>query len=128
MAEAGLAPEVIEIPTDSSATVRQVVRDYVQANGCPEAMFCFSDHMALGVYRGLRDLGVRIPEDTALVGCDGIEWAEFVDQPISTIVPPAQECCALAWQYLLQRLREPDSPLQQTVLRSHLLVRESSRR
>jgi LacI family transcriptional regulator len=125
--EAGLQPEFIYLPQGTRAVARRTIAEYVRAKGCPDAIFCHNDDWAIGTYRGLRDLGLRLPEDTRLMGCDGIEDTEYFDPPISTIVQPTRAMCSLAWQYLEQRINDPSCPLQQTILQPILAIRESSR-
>jgi DNA-binding LacI/PurR family transcriptional regulator len=103
-----------------------VVRDHVAAHGPAEALFCFSDEGAIGAYRGLRDLGLRVPDDVALVGCNGDLDTEYLDVPISTLVCPGEEMCAQAWQFLQQRMSHPDLPRQAALLLPKLEIRESS--
>jgi len=83
--------------------------------------------LAIGCYRGLCDLGVRVPDEVRLVGCGGIEDTEYQACPISTLVMPIREMCGTAWDFLENRLREPDRAVQQTTLKPQLAVRESSR-
>ena len=108
-------------------SARKAVRDYVGAHGCPGAFFCYNDETAIGVQRGLFDLGLRVPEDAAIVGCDGIDETEFHQPALSTIALPQEEMCRLAWQFLRRRIEEPDTPRQAAVLKPRLVVRESSR-
>jgi LacI family transcriptional regulator len=128
MQQAGREPIYIVTPDNDRKHARQTIREHVTAHGCPDGLFCLSDSIAVGVYRGLRDLGIRIPEDIALVGCDGIEDVEYLDCPLTTIVQPFDEMCAVAWQFLQQRMADPGLPLQRRILVSQLVVRESSRR
>lgn len=123
-----LKPEFIYYPLSEQQRpiTRQLIRDYVREHGCPEAIFCHSDDAALGIYRGLCDLGVRVPEQVALVGCDGIEDTEYLGCPLTTLVQPVPAMCATAWQFLQRRLEKPDAPLQQAVLKPALVVRASS--
>ncbi len=126
MNEAGLEPEIIRLPNSQRSPARECIREYVQTKGCPEGIFCFNDNLAIGTYRGLRDVGVRMPEDTALVGCDGIEDTEYHDPPISTIDLCLEEMCRLGCEFLLRRINEPASDLQQTILKPTLIIRDSS--
>lgn len=128
MEEAGATTEYIVSCDGSRAMARHAIREYIQAHGCPDGLFCRYDELAIGAYRGLRDLGLRIPEDVALVGCDGIEDTEYLDPPLSTIVQPLQEMCDLAWEFLERRMNTPDIPLQQVVLPARLEIRGSSQR
>jgi LacI family transcriptional regulator len=105
-----------------------LIQDYVRHQGRPEAIFCHADDAALGVYRGLCDLGVRVPEEVALVGCDGIEDTEYLECPLTTLVQPVAAMCATAWQFLQQRLEQPSISPQHAILKPKLALRESSRR
>ncbi|MEO7716862.1 MAG: LacI family DNA-binding transcriptional regulator [Capsulimonas sp.] len=126
MAEADLAPEVIETDGESRSDVRRSLAEYIAAHGHPEAMFCHNDDAAIAASRVLRDLGLRIPDDVALIGCDGIEDIEYLTTPLSTIVLPIDEMCALAWRYLKRRMQEPDAPPQRITLQPTLALRASS--
>jgi LacI family transcriptional regulator len=130
MQAAGLKPEFIHYPlTERQRPVaRQLIQDYLVAHGKPEAIFCHSDDVALGIYRGLCDAGVVIPEEIALVGCDGIEDTEYLECPLTTLVQPVAEMCARAWLFLQQRLEDPSLPVQHAVFAPKLAIRESSRR
>ena len=130
MREAGLETEFIHYPLSERQrpVARQLSRDYVAAHGKPEAIFCHSDDAALGIYRGLCDAGIRVPADIALVGCDGIEDTEYLECPLTTLVQPVAEMCDAAWQFLQNRLAEPTTPIQQTILTPQLAIRASSSR
>jgi LacI family transcriptional regulator len=130
MRAAGLKTEFIYYPlTEQQRPItRQLIRDYVRDHGRPEAIFCHSDDAALGIYRGLCDLGVRVPDEVALVGCDGIEDTEYLGCPLTTLVQPVAAMCATAWQFLQQRLEQPLVSPQRAVLKSSLAIRESSKR
>ena len=82
--------------------------------------------MALGCYRGLCDLGIRVPDDILIVGCDGIEDAEYQACPITTIALPVTQMCSLAWDFLENRIKNPDLPQQEMLLKPELIIRKSS--
>jgi DNA-binding LacI/PurR family transcriptional regulator len=127
---AGLQPAFFYYPLSEQQRpiVRRSIQDYVREHRCPEAIFCHSDDVALGIYRGLCDLKLRVPRDVALVGCDGIQDTEYVESPITTLVQPVAQMCETAWQFLLQRLDNPKLKWQHSVLEPELVIRESSRR
>jgi len=127
MAEAGLEPELIVLPGLTRSFARSGIRQYVTDHGCPEAIFCYNDEGAIGAYRGLHDLGIRIGDDVALVGCDGIEDTEYFDTPISTIVMPVEKMCETAWEFLSGRINDPSRSLQRAVVTPRFVARESSR-
>lgn len=129
----GLSEELIyqphnALPAQQAADARAAVSAHIKERGHPEAILCRNDHMALGAYRALRDSGCRIPEDVALVGCDGIAEAKYLDSPLTTIEQPIAEMCRLAWQFLKKRMDDSSLPLQSAELLSELVVRKSSQR
>jgi LacI family transcriptional regulator len=128
MRKAGLKPEFFYYPLSEKQRqiARASIQDYVRAHGCPEAIFCHSDDVAIGIYRGLCDLGLRVPQEVALAGCDGIQDTEYLECPLTTIVQPITQMCNIAWQFLVQRLERPDKKRQQAVLKPKLAVRDSS--
>jgi len=130
MQEAGLVPEYILTPGHDQrrAAARRAVHDHVVSRGHPDGLICLNDDMAIGANRALRELGLKVPEDVCLIGCDGIEDTEYQVPALSTVVQPLSEMCTLAWQYLQARMKDPSIPLQQTVLPARLVIRASSLR
>lgn len=126
MEQMGLPVEVIFAVDQSRWETYNGVKQYLQHHKVPDAIFCHNDQMAMACYKCLRDMGIRVPDDVALVGCDGIEEAEFLETPLSTIVQPLEEMCQLAWLFLQRRLQQPALPIQRAILKPHLVVRASS--
>jgi DNA-binding LacI/PurR family transcriptional regulator len=128
MRKAKLKPEFIYYPlSEQQRTIaRQLIQDYIREQGCPDAIFCHSDDVALGIYRGLCDMKLRVPEDVALVGCDGIQDTEYLEIPITTLVQPVGSMCAKGWQFLTRRMDHPRAKLQKTTLKPELVIRHSS--
>lgn len=126
--DAGLQPEIIVFPDDMRENVAPVLSEYIAQNGCPDGFFCRNDELAIGAYSLVRSLGMRVPEDVCIVGCDGIVDTKYLDAPISTIVKPTDEMCRLAWQFLRRRIEDPNAPLQQARLYAELEIRRSSQR
>lgn len=60
---------VVEGPV-SAATGYEGTRQLLALSDPPTAIFSFNDRMALGVYRALREAGLRIPDDISVVGFD----------------------------------------------------------
>jgi len=57
----------------------------------PTALFTFSDFVALGAMKAVREVGLRIPEDIAIVGYDDIDFAFCLESPLTTIRFPKRE-------------------------------------
>jgi LacI family transcriptional regulator len=128
MAELGLKPEFIVVSDAHRERVAPVLPTYLQRYGCPDGLFCYNDDLAIGAFAIIRSLGLRIPEDVALIGCDGIREASYLSPPLTTLVQPLAEMCSSAWSLLKRRIQDPLRPLQQVVLKSRLEIRGSSNR
>lgn len=128
MRQAKLKPEFIYYPlTEQQRPItRQLIKDYIGEKGCPEAIFCHSDDVALGIYRGLCDMKLRVPENVVMVGCDGIQDTEYLECQLTTLVQPVAAMCATAWQFLVQRMGRLTMKPQFEKLKPELVVRDSS--
>lgn len=126
MQEVGQSPELINVHIGIDTSPRHLTRtrliEYIREHGAPDGLLCQNDEMAIAAYRALMDLGLRIPEDIQLVGCDGLVDLEYFEPPISTVVQPMEEACALAWQFLQCRMENPDLPLQRGTAEAKLRV------
>lgn len=129
MALAGRTAEIIETPwIGDRVKVEEAMEAYLVDHECPDGLLCHNDDHAIAVCRTLRRHGLRVPEDVAVVGCNGIQETEYLEHPLSTIVLPVSEACKAAWDILENRMRDPDLPLQSVVLKPRLQVRASSSR
>ncbi|GAA5117946.1 LacI family DNA-binding transcriptional regulator [Luteolibacter yonseiensis] len=128
MREAGLKAEFIYYPLSEKQRpiTRELIKEYVNEHGIPEAIFCHSDDVALGIYRGLREVGISVPGQVALIGCDGIEDTLYLERQLTTLVQPVEEMCVAAWKFLHQRLADDSLPHQRLFLEPRLAIRESS--
>ncbi len=70
----------------------------------PDAVLCHNDLVAIGLFHGLRRGGLRIPEDIAVVGFDGIEEGQYLDKPLTTVSSPGGELIEAAFDILKDRL------------------------
>lgn len=126
--DAVLPEELVPASSQERATAYRTVLAHFTAPKPPDGLFCENDDMAIAALRALRDLGLRVPTDVAVVGCDGIEDGEYQEPRLSTILPPVEEMCRLAWEFLERRLTNSSLPPQQITLPTHLERRASSRR
>ncbi|WP_083930663.1 LacI family DNA-binding transcriptional regulator [Chitiniphilus shinanonensis] len=92
----------------------------------PSAIFAVSDTLAIGVLRGLRDAGRRVPDDVAVIGFDDIALAAQVDPPLTTVAQPMRELGETAARLLLQRLAEPGVAVPGMLLPHRLICRASA--
>ncbi len=88
------------------------------------AVFCHGDRDAAALVSAARRIGLRVPQDLALVAYDD-DVAELVDPPLTAIAPPKSEIGALAAELLLRLIDEPATPAHRIELQPRLTVRAS---
>ncbi len=128
MTDAGLTPEYIITGDALRTSARRAVIASIRAEGHPDGILAHNDDLALGAYRAVLDSGLHVPEDVAIIGCDGIEDTEYLEKPLSTILQPVEEMCRQAWQMLRRHIETPGLPFQCVTLKSQFAVRSSSAR
>ena len=103
------------------------VRGLLDLPDPPDAVFCFTDELALGAMRIAWERGVRVPEDLALVGFDDVEDGRWSRPSLTTVSPDKATLAEVAVTRLLDRIGGSDEPASSTTTPHALLVRESSR-
>ncbi|MFE4368904.1 LacI family DNA-binding transcriptional regulator [Streptomyces sp. NPDC056835] len=75
--------------------------------GRPQAMLFANDQMSIGALHALERRGVRVPEDIAVAGFDGIPLSRMVRPALTTVRQPIRRLGEEAVELLVQRLTEP---------------------
>ncbi len=88
------------------------------------ACVCQDDYTAIGVCRGLWELGIRVPNDVAVVGNGDIEAAAYMMPSLTTLATPYEAIAQTVMDLMLEQLEGQDKP-RQVILKSRLVVRES---
>lgn len=107
------------------------VRDLVEQGSVPDAIFCTSDPKAFVVMHALHDLGLRMPEDVAVIGVDNVSMASMVEPPLSTISQHLHDMGVAAAKSLIRQIEYKDKygelpKPQRTIMNSDLIVRRST--
>lgn len=91
----------------------------------PDAVFCFTDSMALGVLHALAARGIRVPEQISVAGFDGISEAAYSIPPLTTISFSKRAIADAALSALERRIADRHAPGSDIVI-PHELVRRAS--
>jgi LacI family transcriptional regulator len=89
----------------------------------PTALFIASDVQAIGALEALRDAGIRVPEDMAIVSFDDIELAQHAQ--LTTMRQPMYDMGVLALEKLLSRMQNPSQEPTLTAFMPELVIRTS---
>jgi len=125
--DAGIAadPRLIAMAEPSLAGGFSAMQELLAQDERPSAVFVYSDQMAVGALHALRKHGVRVPEEMAVVGFDGIALGGFVTPELTTVDYSRADIGRLAVEAVISRLEGEAEPLREQVLPVRLLVRES---
>ncbi|WP_456443314.1 LacI family DNA-binding transcriptional regulator [Caldithrix abyssi] len=97
-----------------------------QGKTIPDAVVCSDDYMAIGVMRRIKERGLRIPDDVAVIGFDDIEIAAYIQPALTTVRQPIEKIGRLAAESLLKLLNgKVDQPIRR-LLSVQLIKRESA--
>lgn len=95
-------------------------------NKMPEALFCSNDAQALGAMFALKEMGLRVPEDVAVMGYDNIKISRYIE--LSTIDQKMYQVGRQAIQRIAAMFKDPDiAPLKDKVT-PELIIRKSTSR
>lgn len=92
----------------------------------PTAIFAASDLMAAGALRAANELGVRVPEDLAIVGFDDIGLASLIQPQLTTVRQDMHALGEAAAAGLARMIEEPEAAPARELVPTRLVVRASS--
>ncbi|MEU5752913.1 LacI family DNA-binding transcriptional regulator [Streptomyces sp. NPDC047853] len=81
----------------------------LDAGARPDAVFAFTDELALGALHVAHERGLGVPGELAVVGFDGIEDGRYANPPLTTVVPDKRQIAERALQCLADRIYSPAS-------------------
>ncbi|ACQ78545.1 transcriptional regulator, LacI family [Beutenbergia cavernae DSM 12333] len=99
-------------------------RRSARASG-PTALFVASDVQAFGAIVACAELGLRVPDDVAIVSLDGTATARFSRPPLTSVRQPVVDMVRAAVGHLLDHIADPELAPAHTVLRGNLVVGRS---
>lgn len=82
---------IIEISSYNIADAYAGMKAWLKKNRVFTAVFAISDNMAMGAMKALREYGVTVPKDVALIAIDGIEASEYMNPVLSTLCQPMEK-------------------------------------
>lgn len=116
------------IEAGARALDRLMEQEEAAAGNPVDAVLCANDQLALGASQALHSLGLRIPEDVAVVGMDDTELARACWPPLTSVDLGSAERGRAAAEMLLERIggQGPPVPPRVRTVTPRLVVRASS--
>lgn len=130
LADMRIPPDAYRFIESSSFTeaAYQAVETALDDDDSIDALVCGCDTQAIGAMNAILHKGKRIPEDICLTGYDGIDLTEYLRVSLTTVVQPLYQLGYQGTEILLDRIKYGEMPVRKIVLKSELVVRESTNR
>ena len=127
MRELGLSRHirVFEAP-QTPRDVQVAARHLLQSRSRPEALFCWTDFIALEILSVARELGLSVPGDLAVVGYDNTTYCDLAQNALTSIDQSGQVLGLQAARLLTERIKGR-SAAEHFVITPRLVSRASSR-
>ena len=120
----GYDPSLI-IPDVHRGNISPSIYEFLQRPDRPSAIFAVNDIVALDVMQAAHALGLRIPQDLALVGFDNERFASRLSPPLTTMAQPFFDIGLRAGTLLLSRIEGLSTIPRHIELPVNLIIRES---
>lgn len=127
--ESGLPLEDLVVLETADLSVREGLgagQRLVGLPAPPTAAFCANDMLALGLLQQSITLGLRVPDDLAIIGFDDIDFAGAAAVPLSSVRQPRMDLGRAAARLLLAETSEADHEHQQLVFTPEVVGRVST--
>lgn len=127
LAAAGLAfnEEVVQEGYYTARSGFRTMNNLLDLAERPTAVFIASDVVAFGALRAIKERGLRIPQDIAIVGFDDVSVTAFVEPHLTTVHLPAYELGWHAGRLALQLIRQEEPESLHQLLPTKLVIRAS---
>ncbi|WP_272942624.1 LacI family DNA-binding transcriptional regulator [Alicyclobacillus hesperidum] len=110
---------------DTISYGHDLVRKIVESGIFFSAIAASNDSLAVGALRGLREVGLKVPEDISVTGCDDIELANLITPALTTIHIPRHEIGVQLMELLISRINNTHMREEPIELPTRMVIRES---
>ncbi|KIO47071.1 MULTISPECIES: LacI family DNA-binding transcriptional regulator [Porphyromonadaceae] len=108
---------------------KKAVQQIIAAKDIPEAIFGINDDLIIGAIEALKEAGLRIPEDVALVGFSNTKRSRYMSPTVSSINQFPEKIGKIAAELLFEQiLNNRHAKIREEIVNCELIVRDSSNR
>jgi LacI family transcriptional regulator len=120
--------EVIEETGDEFADVSgyRAMTKLLSAKPRPDGVFCYNDPSAMGAIQAALELGLRIPDDIAVIGCGNVRYAQFLRVPLSSVDQQSSQIGNRAAVLALDLIAAKSTPTPVSILLEPAVVARAS--
>ncbi len=130
LAECGIPHEPsLEIGCDdwSPRGGAEAMSAFLDRSPLPDALFCFTDSLAIGALSTLWRRGIQVPQGISVAGFDDIEHGEYASPPLTTVSFDKRTFADAALDRLAERIADRAREPMLTTIPHRIVMRESTR-
>lgn len=93
----------------------------------PTAIFAGNDYIALGCYKAIKEMELKVPDDISLAGFDDLKFSSHLEVPLTTVRQPKYEIGKKSCEILMKKIKgqRAKDKFEQVILPTELIIRES---
>lgn len=105
----------------------ETMKKILQDPNHPKAFLAGYDDIAIGAIRAIHEVGLRVPEDIAIIGNDNIREAAYLHKSLTTLSPPVERMASLGVDLMLQAVEDTENTIVHNIsLKPDLIIRETA--
>ncbi len=108
---------------DGAAAVDTLIQNGVEF----DAIFAFTDTLAIGAMNRLRERGYTVPQEVSVASFSGTILATIVNPQLTTVEPPLRQMGVESARLILERIKDSEAPTRTIVLDAEMHLRESTK-
>lgn len=121
--------ELIRHSTLSEEDVVKQVNELLALPNPPDAIFAINDPAAIQAMLVLKEKGIKIPDEVAVIGFTNEPASALIEPSLTTLAQPTYQMGQIAAKHVLEQIKNGDTYTPQTIiLKTQLIVRNSSRK
>ncbi|WP_157209209.1 LacI family DNA-binding transcriptional regulator [Mariniflexile maritimum] len=97
----------------------------LQKENKPTAIFTFSNTIAMGCIKALREENIQIPKDISLITFDDHPYLDYLSTPLSCIAQPVSNISKMAVQFIYSKIQNQQIDISQVLLKPEMKLRSS---
>jgi len=121
-------PSLVRTGLPREVLGRQFVDELLSLPTPPTALFTGNNLLTVGALHGIKDRGLKIPDDLSLVAFDDMEWYSVISPTLTAVAQPIYEMGWAAADLILKRIDNPNKPIEKVIYKPELRIRESARK
>jgi LacI family transcriptional regulator len=127
VAEAGLDASngLIRLGARSPAATARIVSDMLAQSEGPTAILASDNIVALSVFKTIKQMGLRIPDDISLIAFTDADWTSVTSPTVTVIEQPVYELGRESARILIKRIEGLGEQVAQKVIATKLIKRQS---